>query len=125
MSSIYTPNVQLAMPASGDRTWNVAVNANCSAVDSLAPVGSLAVVTAEVPSASLNVAVAAGSYIKQDGTVGTYAGTASHAITASTTNYLFLDLTASGSDGQHDRLPGDGPRPTGGRDGRIGVDHRH
>ena len=47
MSNTYTPNVQLAMPASGDRTWNVALNANSSALDVLAPVGSLAVTTTE------------------------------------------------------------------------------
>jgi hypothetical protein len=97
MSNTYTPNVQLAMPASGDRTWNVALNANCSALDALAPVGSLAVTTTEAPSASLNVKVAAGAYRKQDGTIGTFAGVSSQAMTVSATNYLYLDLTSSGS----------------------------
>jgi hypothetical protein len=93
----YTPNVQLAMPASGDRTWNVALNANASALDALAPVGSLAVTTTEAPSASLNVKVAAGSYCKQDGTIGSYAGSSSQAVTATATSYLYLDLTSSGA----------------------------
>ena len=70
MSNTYTPNVQLAMPASGDRTWNVALNGNCSTLDALAPVGSLTVTTTEVPSASLNIRVAAGTYLNQDGTIG-------------------------------------------------------
>ena len=63
---------------------------------SLAP-WALAVVTTEVPSATLNVHVAAGSYLRQDGTIGTYAGSVSQAMTASATNYLYLDLTNSGS----------------------------
>ena len=42
-------------PPPGDRTWNVPVNGNAQALDALAPVGALAVVTTEVPSATLNV----------------------------------------------------------------------
>jgi hypothetical protein len=97
MANTYTPNIQLAMPAPGDRTWNVAVNGNGHALDALAPVGGLAVVTTEVPSATLNVHVAAGNYLRQDGTVATYAGSVSQAMTASATNYLYLDLTNSGA----------------------------
>jgi len=97
MSNTYTPNVQLAMPASGDRTWNVALNANCSMLDALAPVGSLAVTTTEAPSASLNVKVAPGSYLNQGGSIGTFAGVSSRAMTISATNYLYLDLTNSGT----------------------------
>ena len=97
MANTYTPNVQLAMPAPGDRTWNVPVNGNAQVLDALAPVGALAVVTTEVPSATLNVHVAAGSYLRQDGTIGTYAGSVSQAMTASATNYLYLDLTNSGA----------------------------
>ena len=95
MSTTYTPNIQLGQPAVGDRTWNVPLNANCSTLDALAPVGGLCVTLHEVPAASLNVSVAAGSYVKQDGTVGSYAGTASQAITASSTKVLYLDGTAS------------------------------
>jgi hypothetical protein len=97
MSNTYTNNVQLAMPASGDRTWNVALNANCATLDALACIGSLAVTTTEVPSASLNVKVVAGSYLKQDGTIGMFAGVSSRAMTGSATNYLYLDLTNSGT----------------------------
>jgi hypothetical protein len=96
MANTYTTNVQLAMPAPGDRTWNVPVNGNAQVLDALAPLGALAVVTTEVPSATPNVHVAAGSYLKQDGTIGMYAGSASQAMTASMTNYLYLDLTNSG-----------------------------
>jgi hypothetical protein len=85
------------MPAAGDRTWNVAVNANCVALDSLAPVGALAVTTAEAPSATLNVNVAAGAYKSQDGTIGLFAGTTAFALPNSTTSYLYLDLTNAGA----------------------------
>ena len=97
MANTYTANLQLAMPAAGDRTWNVPVNANAQALDDLAPVGALAVVTTEVPSATLNVRVATGNYQKQDGTIGQYAGSSSQTMTASATNHLYLDLTNSGN----------------------------
>jgi hypothetical protein len=97
MANTYTPNVRLAMPAAGDRTWNVPVNGNAQFLDALAPVSALAVVATETPSATLNVKVAAGNYARQDGTIGTYAGSVSQATTASVTNYLYLDLTNSGA----------------------------
>jgi hypothetical protein len=97
MSTTYTSNVKLGKPALGDTGWSTPLNANCDALDGLAPVGGLAVTLTEVPSASLNVKVAAGNYIQQDGTVASYAGASSQAITASTTKVLYLDLTASGA----------------------------
>ena len=97
MANTYTPNVQLAMPAAGDRIWNVPVNANAQALDALAPVAALAVVSTEVPSATRNVHVAAGNYLRQDGTIGTYAGAASQLMASSATNFLYLDLTNSGT----------------------------
>jgi hypothetical protein len=97
MSTTYTSNIKLGKPALGDTGWSTPLNANCEAIDALAPVGSLAVTLTEVPSASLNVKVAAGNYIQQDGTVASYAGTASQAITLSTTKVLYLDLTVAGA----------------------------
>jgi hypothetical protein len=85
------------MPAPGDRTWNVPVNGNAQLLDALAPIGSLAVVMTEVPSATLHVNVAAGNYLRQDGTIGSYGGAMTRPMTASATNYLYLDLTNSGS----------------------------
>src|ERR1700722_12794778 len=93
----YTPNAKLAQPALGDTGWSTPLNANCATLDGLTPIGGLCVPLTEIPSASLNVKVAAGGYVQQDGTVGTYAGTSSQAITASTTKVLYLDLTASGA----------------------------
>src|SRR5262249_100184 len=71
MSNTYTPSIKLAQPALGDTGWSVPVNSNCATLDALAPVGGLAVTTHEQPSSSLKVDVAAGSYVKQDGTIGT------------------------------------------------------
>jgi hypothetical protein len=95
MSTTYTSNVKLGKPALGDTGWSTPLNANCDALDALGPVGGLAVTLAEVPSSSLNVKVAAGKYVQQDGTVGTYAGVATQAITASTTKVLYLDGASS------------------------------
>jgi hypothetical protein len=85
------------MPALGDTGWSVPVNGNCTLLDALLPVGSLAVTTTEVPSATLNIAVATGTYIKQDGTIGTFAGSTSQAMGASSTQVLYLDLTNAGA----------------------------
>ncbi|MGP0063519.1 MAG: hypothetical protein ACLQGP_07975 [Isosphaeraceae bacterium] len=97
MSNSYTPNIKLAMPAIGDTGWSTPVNSNCSTLDGITAVGALAVTTTEVPSATLNVAVAPGSYIRQDGSIGSYAGTNSQTMIASSTQALYLDLTNSGS----------------------------
>ena len=97
MSTTYTPNIQLGMSASGDRTWNVPIVDNWETLDGLAPVGVLAVTTTEVPSSTLRVAVAAGNYLQQDGTIATYAGVSATTLTSSSTSYLYLDLTASGA----------------------------
>jgi hypothetical protein len=97
MSNTYTANTKLAMPAIGDTGWAVPVNSNCALLDALAPIGGLAVTTTELPSVSLNVAVAAGTYVKQDGTIAAFAGAASQAIAASSTQVLYLDLTNAGA----------------------------
>lgn len=95
MSTTYTANAQLGMPASGDRTWNVPVNANCVALDALAPVGALNVTTTEVPSATLNVRVAPGAFVAQNGTVQGFGGASSTTLPAGATRVLYLDGTAS------------------------------
>jgi hypothetical protein len=95
MANSYTANVKLAEPASGDRSWNAALNGDLSTIDSLATVGALAVTTHEVPSVSLKVDVAAGSFIAQDGSVQTFAGVNGQTIAASATRVLYLDSTTS------------------------------
>jgi hypothetical protein len=97
MSTTYTANIGLGEPAIGDTGWGTTLNTDLTLLDSQAPIGGLGVQTTEVPSASLNVKVAAGGYVKQDGTIGTYAGTSSQAIPSSSTKVLYLDLTSSGA----------------------------
>ncbi|QEH38639.1 hypothetical protein OJF2_72450 [Aquisphaera giovannonii] len=101
MATSYTGNVKLGMPAVADRNWNLVLNANAGTLDTLAPVGGLCVTPAEVPSASLSVRVAAGTYRKKDGTAGTFAGAASFALPAAKVTSLYLSdagslLTATG-----------------------------
>jgi hypothetical protein len=90
MANTYTTRAGLAKPATNDTSWGTTLNGDFDALDALQPVGALAVSLTEVPSASLNVAVAGGTFMKSDGTTVTYAGTASQAMTASQTNYLYL-----------------------------------
>lgn len=82
------------MPAPGDRTWNVPVNANCQVLDVLNAIADFNCTTAQVPSTSLSVNVAPGQFTKQGGSLVTYAGT-TIAATASATSVLYLDGTAS------------------------------
>lgn len=91
MSTTYSSNIKLAKPGLGDTGWSTPLNLNCDTLDALAPVGGLAVSTTEFPSASLNVRVASGNIVAQDGSVVSYGGTTSQAITSSVTRYLYLD----------------------------------
>ncbi|MGC8638722.1 MAG: hypothetical protein ACP5XB_02455 [Isosphaeraceae bacterium] len=91
MATTYSTNLKLGKPAVADRNWNVALNANADQLDALAPLGGLCVSTLEVPSASLNVQVAPGCFQKSDGTMGSFAGSASFALAASQTSVLFLN----------------------------------
>ena len=90
MASTYTTRAGLAKPGAGDTSWNVTLNADLDSLDALAPLGALAVSPAERPSASLNVQVAGGVFVSSAGAYVVYAGTASQAVTASTTTYLWL-----------------------------------
>jgi hypothetical protein len=97
MATTYTTNVRLQKPATADRHWDVSLNANVDYLDGLAAVGGLAVTTLEIPSASLSCRIAAGTYLKSNGTVGTYAG-GSLTLAASATLYVWLtDAGAAGS----------------------------
>jgi hypothetical protein len=97
MATTLTTNTKLKKPASGDPLWGTGCyNPNFDALDAMAPIGQMAVTLTEVPSTTLNVKVSGGKYISHDGTIGTYAGTASQAITTATTKVLYLDLAAAG-----------------------------
>lgn len=101
MATTYSEFLDLPLPAVGDTGWGPVLLALFGVLDSLAPANSGYVVPAEEPSASLNVAVRPCVYAKAAGTIGTYAGVASFAVSASTVTYLYLTdagvLTASTS----------------------------
>lgn len=95
MASTYTTNARLAKPATGDLLGGSTVNANMDLLDGVSAIGALAVTVTEIPSASLNVRVTAGTFRKSDGTLVSYAGTSSQAMTLSSTNYLYLGDTGT------------------------------
>jgi hypothetical protein len=97
MATSFSPNLKLGTPAAGDRAWNAVLDRNRAIIDGLSPVGALAVTPHESPSVTLLIDVAAGSYVKQDGSIGTYAGVSSLAIAATSTKMLYLDLVAAGA----------------------------
>lgn len=90
MASSYTSKIGLNKPADNDTAWGTPLRANYDQIDVLGAVGPLAVCQTEFPSTTLNVKVAAGNYRKSDGTIVSYAGTSSQAMTASNTNYVYL-----------------------------------
>ena len=94
MSTSYTTNLKLGQPATGDRGWGETTNTTLSTVDVLAPIAAGCVTLHEVPSASLNVAVAPATVLKSDGTIGTYAGGTS-TLNSNTTTYLYLNTGLS------------------------------
>jgi hypothetical protein len=95
LANTYTTFTNLAMPALNDTGWNAPINANAAQIDGMEPLASLAVATTEVPSASLNVKVAPGTFAASNDLHVGYAGVASIGMTASSTNYLYLtDLGA-------------------------------
>jgi hypothetical protein len=91
MATTWTPRAGLAQPASPDRNWDAPLLATIASLDGINAIGALAVTLHDFPSVSLAVKVAAGSFVKDDGSIGTYAGTASQAITTATTKVLYLD----------------------------------
>jgi hypothetical protein len=91
--------VFLLKPATAQRNWDAAINANSDTLDGMSAIGQLIVTPAELPSATLNIRVTGGSYGKGDGTVGSYAGVTAFALPASLTSCVWLTdsgvLTAS------------------------------
>jgi hypothetical protein len=91
MATTYTSNTKLGKPATGDTGWDTVLNATVDQLETLASLSGGCVTPAEVPSTTLNVRVGSLNYLLSDGTVGTYAGSTSFALTASNTNYVYLD----------------------------------
>ena len=95
MATTYSANARLQKPGTSDRQWDVPINANTDALDAMTAVGSLVVTTTETPSATLQVRVSAGTFVKSDGTLGSSLGTPILAVPASSTAYLWLDGSGS------------------------------
>jgi hypothetical protein len=90
MSTSYTTNALLQKPARSDRNWDTPLSANFDAIDAMSAIGRLLVTPTEVPSTTLHVRVTSGTFRKSDGTLVSYGGTSSQALTGSATNYLYL-----------------------------------
>jgi hypothetical protein len=90
VATTYTANVQLQMPATSDRNWDVPINANAILLDGLTALGGLAVTTTETPSVTLQVAVSAGNYANSTGVIINFAGSSPFVVPASVTTYLWL-----------------------------------
>jgi hypothetical protein len=103
MATNYTTNVRLQKPSTADRQWDVPLNANADYLDGLAAVGGLTVTPLEVPSASLSCRVSAGTYLKSDGSLGSFAGASSLALAPGAT--LFVWLTDAGVPGTGAAFP--------------------
>ncbi len=101
MATTYTSNARLQMPATSDRNWDVTLNANAQALDGMTAIGGLAVTTTDTPSATLQVGVSPGNFVKSDGTIVSFAGASTFAVPASSTVFLWLTdagvLTSGGS----------------------------
>lgn len=95
MALSYSTNAKLRVPPFDWLDWNTPLNENWLLLDSTPAIGDLRVTTTEVPSAGLTVTVAAGDYRKRDGTVATYAGIASQAVSNNATTVLYLDSSGA------------------------------
>lgn len=92
----YTANAGLPYPSADDTGWATPVTRLYLMLDAIKALGGLAVKPSSpgspepLPSASLRVDVAAGTWIKSDWSINNYAGSTSNLLTASATNYLYL-----------------------------------
>lgn len=90
MATTYTANARLQKPATSDRNWDVPINANADALDGMTAIGGLAISPTETPSATLQVAISAGSFVNSVGVVVAFAGTTSFGVPPSATTCLWL-----------------------------------
>lgn len=95
MSTTNTSAIKLNKPGFADRNWHLALNQNADRLDGQSALGGLCVTTAEVPSASLNISIAAGRFRKLDGTIAVYSGSPALALVAGSTTYVYLDASGN------------------------------
>lgn len=91
--STLTANLKLVKPDLNEQGWGDMANANFDAIDAVTPVASLFV--SPNAGAPLAIDVAAGSYERQDGTIGAYAGVAASPVPASTVTHVWLSSAGS------------------------------
>lgn len=91
MSTTFTTNVGLGVPAYDDPGWDAPIRDTIALLDSLAPVGALGCRAREIPSTSLYVAFAPGSFRSSTGAAVSYAGATLAVPTAATTRYWLDD----------------------------------
>lgn len=91
MSTQYTAALLLPYPATGDSSWDIPYKDTFLVLDTLSAIRDLAVIPAERPSASLNVAVRSGSFVSSAGAVVSYAGTNSYTLSTGTTKLWLTD----------------------------------
>lgn len=95
MAITRTTKLKLAKPGAADRNWGSPLNDNLDAIDAAAPLSALAVTTAETPSTTRGLAIAAGPYQKPDGTTGAYAGGSATAAVSATSNVSLNPATGA------------------------------
>lgn len=112
MATSYTTKAKLGIPSTGDRTWDVAMDANLSDLDGIAPLTGLMVTPHESPaSTSLNVDVSAGQFVKSSTSSLVTVVAATLTCTASVLNYIYaiedgsLHVNATGFPGSGPYLP--------------------
>jgi hypothetical protein len=90
VATTYTANVQLQKPATSDRNWDVAINANTDILDGMTAIGGFAVTIPNTPSATLQACVSPGNFVNSSGVIVGYAGTPTFPVPPSSTVYLWL-----------------------------------
>lgn len=85
-----TQNALLNKPSTCERHWDVPLNENVDYLDGISAIGRLLVTPSELPSASRNIRVTQGRYVKADGSVAVFAGVGSFGLPPSSTQAVWL-----------------------------------
>jgi hypothetical protein len=99
VTTVYTANLKLPVPQLNDLNWHLPIQALIAGLDTIASIGPLAVtatapgLTAALPSSSLGVSVAGGTFLNASGNTVNYSGSAGTLMIASSTTKLWLDDT--------------------------------
>jgi len=97
VSTTYTAKAGFPVPQLNDLNWHLPIQALITGLDTFAAIGPFSVtpsspgLTAALPSGSLGVSVAGGTFLNASGNVVNYSGSANNLMTASSTTKLWLD----------------------------------